>query len=238
MSVPEPARGSGPQLFLLGGMSVDLGFGRVHPPPSIGRTIAFVALWSPNAVQRARLAGEFWGGRGEVHAAANLRSALWRCRRFAPDLLQITATSVALHADVWLDLHHLGDVVRAQTAGGLRPQDSAVLLPEWDDDWVLFERERLRQRLLRRMEKDCEHCLEVGDYDDAAELALHAVGFEPLREHPHRLLIEAHLGRSETYEAVREYDRFRRLLEKELGTEPSPELRALVGPLAPRTDVS
>jgi DNA-binding SARP family transcriptional activator len=55
-----------------------------------------------------------------------------------------------------------------------------------------------------------------------------AVSAEPLRESAQQVLIEAHLGEGNWVEARRSFEAYRDLLEREFGTEPAPELAALV----------
>src|SRR4029077_344554 len=102
------------------------------------------------------------------------------------------------------------------------------LLPDWYDDWVMVERERLRQLSLHALEALAEQLLEVGRLGAALEAALEAVAMEPLRESAHRLLIRIHLAEGNGAEAIRESELCGRLLRDQLGLEPSPQLARLV----------
>ena len=102
------------------------------------------------------------------------------------------------------------------------------LLPGWDDDWVLAERERYRQLRLHTLEDLCARRRDEARFSDALRLGLVAVQSEPLRETAHRQVIEVHLAEGNACEALRQYDAFRRLLQAELGLPPSPAMRRLV----------
>jgi len=71
----------------------------------------------------------------------------------------------------------------------------------------------------------------VGRYADAIEVGLAALRNEPLRESAHRALISVHLAEGNPSEALRQYRQFRELLRAELGLEPSPLIKELVGVL-------
>ena len=78
--------------------------------------------------------------------------------------------------------------------------DSAVdvlrgeLLPDWDEPWLVVERERLRQARLHVLETLARQRLSDGDAPAAAIASLAATQIEPLRESSQRLLIEADLA--------------------------------------------
>ncbi|WIM19641.1 bacterial transcriptional activator domain-containing protein [Microbacterium sp. zg-B185] len=103
------------------------------------------------------------------------------------------------------------------------------LLPGWYDDWIIFERERLRQRLLHAFEALSRLLVQSRRYADAIDAALEAVRVEPLRESAHRTLLEAHLAEGNLVEARRIHLGYSRLLRRELGVDPDPALAALVG---------
>ena len=106
------------------------------------------------------------------------------------------------------------------------------MLADWDDDWVVFERERLRQRLLHAVEALTTHLVDRGRCAEAVEAGLWAVAFDPLRESAQRALITAHLAEGNLVEARRVYVAYAALLADELGVRPSPELTAMVSDTA------
>ena len=83
-----------------------------------------------------------------------------------------------------------------------------------------LDRERFRQIRLHLLETLCEELLEAGRYAQAIEAGYAAVCGEPLRESAYRALIRAHLAEGNTSEAIRQYERFRELLKRELDLEP------------------
>jgi DNA-binding SARP family transcriptional activator len=65
-------------------------------------------------------------------------------------------------------------------------------------------------------------------FGDASAVAAVAVAADPLRESARRTLITVHLSEGNRSEAIREFDRYRALLLRAMGIEPSGDLRRLV----------
>jgi DNA-binding SARP family transcriptional activator len=196
--------------------------------PAAQRLLALLALRGPSS--RAVLAGTLWPEAGEVHAVTNLRAALHRVRRQLPGLLADTRDPVCLDPAVDIDIHQLSTSPArpAGLAGGRTLADD--LLPGWYDDWLFFERERVRQMWLHSVEERAADLAGAGDFRHGLDLALVAIGCEPLRESAHRLVVSIHLAEGNPSEAVRAFDAYRLLVSDELGLEPTQQMRQLVAP--------
>jgi DNA-binding SARP family transcriptional activator len=105
------------------------------------------------------------------------------------------------------------------------------LLPDWYDEWVLFERERLRELRLHALEALATRLPAAHRWGAAMDAALAAVAADPLRESAHRVVIETHLAEGNCCEAIRHYVLFRDLLRRRIGIEPSVEVGQLLGDL-------
>ncbi len=105
---------------------------------------------------------------------------------------------------------------------------SADLLPDWYDDWAVIETEEWRQLRLHALEALAGSLVAAGRFGDAAAAAVAAVRAEPLRESAHAALIRVHLAEGNQSEALRAFERYRVLLDAELGLEPTPRLVGLV----------
>jgi DNA-binding SARP family transcriptional activator len=136
--------------------------------------------------------------------------------------------------DVLALARELVDVARDTRVG--EPAKSAELLelfssdvlPSWEDDWVVFERERVRQMRIHAIEALSMRLCREDRHAEAVEAGLAAVAADPLRESAQRVLIEAHLAEGNTVDARRQFDSFCALLSRDLGVLPSPVLTALV----------
>jgi DNA-binding SARP family transcriptional activator len=203
---------------------------------SARRVVAFVAV-TGRPVGRTLLAGALWPDTSEDHARADLRSALWRVRRSGHSLIEAADGELWLSPDVEVDLHTAVALFDRLIDGGttafedVDPTVSALscdLLPDWYEEWVLVERERVHLLRLQALEALSRRLQSCGRYARAVQAGLAAVAGEPLRESAHRAVIEAHLGQGNPVEALRQFHRLRQLLREELGVEPSPQTCQLV----------
>lgn len=224
------------RLSLLEGFSLTQSGRPLQLPMGTQRLICFVALHD-GPLQRIFVAGSLWPDTTERHAAANLRSALWRLSQPGPTpVLIATAKTLALAQTVWVDAREASEAARILQA---RKSTDATRLPpftrftkdlllDWYEDWVIIERERFRQVRLHALENLSTIHRRAGRFAQAIDAALAAVSGEPLRESAHRVLIEAHLAEGNKSEAFRQYDLYCRLLRAEVGVPPSTALESMV----------
>ncbi|MDH6464349.1 DNA-binding SARP family transcriptional activator [Micromonospora sp. A200] len=221
------------RLLLLGGFRLLHGRRPVVVPRGLQRTIALIGL-RPGAT-RAQLAGLLWPGVPEERALSSLRTALWRLRRDPSCPVIADGDTVRLHPTVDVDVDELARAdARVSQGGDPRPAAAVLaagrhdLLPGWYDDWVLLERERLRQLRLHLLDEMARAHLRAGEHGEALQAALEAMAAEPLRETPHRLVVQVHLAEGNACEALHAYFDYRDLLRRELQLEPSAAMRALI----------
>lgn len=100
-------------------------------------------------------------------------------------------------------------------------------LPDLTDPWVDECREDVRRLHLRALACYAQACLGLATATELASAARELVRSEPLDENGHRLLMRALAARGDRAEALREYERLRRMLLDELGVGPGPATRAL-----------
>ena len=101
------------------------------------------------------------------------------------------------------------------------------LLPGEEGVWVERKRRELAGVLVRALECLTDACLESGDPSEAVQCAHELIELEPFRESGYRRLMKAHVSAGNTAEALRVYERCRRLLADELGAYPSPETKSI-----------
>lgn len=224
-------------LRLLGGFSVDGTDGSIALPISAQRVVAYLAL-QDRPVRRTRLAGILWPDTTDVRAAANLRSALWRARKSAP-LIGDFHTSLALSPDVDVDARRLRHSAEDAMLAWVRGTSGGVafdleLLPDWYEDWVVAERERFRQIVLRGFNGLVPRLVARGRPEEAIDIGLHAVRLEPLSETSHRSLISAYLAAGDRAGALRRFHEYEAILRDELGLAPSGATVGLVRHLLAR----
>jgi DNA-binding SARP family transcriptional activator len=197
-------------------------------PLGARRLLAYLALNGPTA--RPVIMGALWPNVGERHARGCLRTMVWRLNRDEPRLVGPAGDALVLRPEIAVDTRAFSDSAHSILHGSLPPTaERAVLrfgdlLPGWYDDWVIFERERLRQLRLHALDALASRLAADGRYDDALDAAIESARLEPLRESAHRAIIAIHLAEGNVAEALRHYELFGELLRAELGIEPSPQL--------------
>jgi DNA-binding SARP family transcriptional activator len=105
-------------------------------------------------------------------------------------------------------------------SGDLSPRDER-------GDWALPARRALSDCYQGLLLDAAETAVALGEMREAVEFAGRGLGLDPFSERAARALMRAHAGGGEVSRALREYDRFRRMLAQELGSEPSSETRQL-----------
>jgi DNA-binding SARP family transcriptional activator len=99
--------------------------------------------------------------------------------------------------------------------------------PEVEGQWVDRVRDHLREVLLGALCVLSEGYAHLGRHQLAVHTAEQAITLSPFRERTYQLLMQAHAATGNPAEALRAYDRCRRLLAEELGVEPAAETTAL-----------
>ena len=209
-------------------------------PMSAQRLMAFLAL-HPHPLRRVHVAGALWLDSPEERAFASLRSALWRLQTAGGDLVETCGGQIGLHPGVLVDFRDATCVARALLEASAGDPSPAVewgvlageLLPDWDDDWVIVEREHHRHLSLQALEVLSGRLLATGASAQALEIAVGVFAREPLRESAHRLMIRVHLAEGNSFEAIRQYRLYERLTLERIGVPPSAKMRELVRDLLP-----
>jgi DNA-binding SARP family transcriptional activator len=224
-----------PRLRLLGGFVLEIAAAPVPLPLQAQRVLAYICLNMPIRAMydRGMLAERLWAGSSVRRSHASLRTALWRIRQTDTRLIRTAAGTVQLGDQVRVDLHEgqaWADRLLAPADLSFADADltglAGDLLPGWEEDWLLMERERVRQLRVHALDALAHRLLVVGRHAQAIAAALAAVDVEPLRESAQATLIDIYLAERNTSEAVRQYDRYANLLWQELGLPPSPDLAA------------
>jgi predicted ATPase/DNA-binding SARP family transcriptional activator len=223
------------QLRVLAGSPAD---GAPHPFRGLPKTLplwAYLLLHHKQALKRDRLAFTFWPDASEELARTNLRRHLHDLRRALPapspdaPWLLVEGESVQWNPDApyWLDVAEFERL--SATPEGLAAAVSLYtedLLPEVYDDWIFFERERLRNLLFADLERLIAQYQARGDLKRAIACAGQILRHDPLREETARLLMTLHHRAGDRNAALQEYRRIERGLRDELGAPPMPETQA------------
>jgi DNA-binding SARP family transcriptional activator len=183
------------------------------------------------------VASALWPGSDERRASATRRSALVRLHGIAYPVVDVRRQSLRLMEEVWVDFIDSRELAYRLIDGRARATDivpasiadlSLDLLPGWSDDWMTVEAEEWRQVRLHALEALSSLFTSEGRIPDALAAALAAVRGDSLRETARLAVVRAHLAENNRSEALREFQRYRRLLYEELRLEPSVTFAKLV----------
>lgn len=219
---------------LLGDFAMSADGEPVSVPANVERLVAYLALHSiPQP--RVNVACALSMDVPESRAGARLRGALWQIERTAAGWVHRDGCRLSLTPEVSVDLplaiahaRRITDESQELAVDDMGFDDLMFdLLPHWDEEWLLFERERLRQARVHALEKLCVQLAKRGRLAQAIDAGIAAVATEPLRESAHRALITAHLAEGNVSEARRQFFSYRDLLEERLGIAPTRTLRDL-----------
>ena len=216
-------------------------------PGRQGRVVfAYLAAQSGRPVPRDELAELLWGDEPPATWEKALRVLMTKLRALLEECgidgsTALTSAfgcyALTLPAGTWIDVEAAADTLeraeRALAAGDLGEAHSEgslaaelarrSFLPGQDGSWVEGRRRDQHELLVRSLECLNEASFGAEDFAEAARHAEEVVELEPYRESGYRLLMEAHAAAGNRAEALRAYERCRRLLADELGAYPSPE---------------
>jgi YVTN family beta-propeller protein len=220
-------------------------------PGRQGRLLfAYLAVQRGRPVPRDELAAALWGeappatwDKALTVLVSKLRLVLTEAGLDGPHTLTAAfgCYRLELPEGTWIDAvaaaDAAGEAERALAAGDPAAAKTAALLAESltrraflpgdNGAWVEDKRRELADIRSRAVTALAGACLRTGAGGEAASWAQQAIGLEPFRETGYRLLMEAHAADGNRAEALRVYERCRRLLADELGAYPSPETEAV-----------
>ena len=193
--------------------------------------LAYLILHGHAPQSRHSLAFLLWPNSTEAQAHTNLRTLVHRLRQALPEADRF------LHADTqtlqWLsNAPFTLDVADFENAISFANSSTALrqavdlyrgdLLPGCYDDWVLPERERLRQTFGEALERLLLLLERVQDYPTAIHYAHRLLWHDPLHETTYRHLMFLHALNGDRADALRVYQTCVAVLRRELAVEPSP----------------
>lgn len=199
---------------------------------------------------RDHLAALFWGEMATMPARKYLRNALWRLRQVlqsagaSPDTyLFISEESISFihQSDHWLDVAEFEEAItalqdvppRSLTAVQALQLEEATRLYVGDllvsvyDDWVLFDRERLRILYLNTLSKLMVYYGLHGSYERGLTCGEHLLAVDNTREKIHRQIMWLYYLQGDRNAALAQYKHCRQVLREELNVQPMEETSLL-----------
>lgn len=228
------------ELRLLGAPELRRGATRVSISSAKAVALLGYLALAPTAQSREQLLDLLWPTSPPEAARKNLRNTLWAIRTALGDtVLAGTSERLGLGPGVDLDVRDLLAAAQPAQADPAALQlaleryrgpllDGVTLrdAPEWEI-WLTGERERLLQRFNAAAASLMELQRAAGDWAGLARTAGLALAHDDLNEPAHRALMEALARRGDRAGALRQYDRLRSSLDRELGAAPDGDSEAI-----------
>jgi DNA-binding SARP family transcriptional activator len=238
------------RIYLTGRLMVEAESGLLDEedlPARQGRIIfAYLVLHRRRPIPRRELANALWGDELPEAWEASLSALLSRLRSLFRKL-RLDADLAALSGSVHLRLPHCWvdlDAARnaldaaegflrggqakdawAQAAVAISILERGFLQGE-ELPWIMRERDRIHGEHLRTLELLADVTLLLGEPASSARFARLCSDLEPFRESAYEREMRAEIQMGNRAEALRTYERLRKLLADELGADPSPPLQA------------
>jgi DNA-binding SARP family transcriptional activator len=235
------------ELRLLGGMHLTRNGAPVtdHSSKKGLALLSYLAI-SGRAHSRDELAGVLWGDMPDTEARANLRGVLFNLRRLVAPYLHVDRQMVAFdrQSPYWVDVAHFQSgilqIESVKPENRIESLREAVELYCGDlmegfyvrgapafEEWLLVEREQLRQLAIQGFYMLAVHYTTQGEYAAAIRYTTRLLEMDPWREEAYRqqMLLLALSG--QRCAALAQYETCRRILEYELKVEPAEETTTL-----------
>lgn len=233
------------QLVLLGGFQARAAGQEINVPGRKERALlAFLAMPVGEARSRDKLAGLLWSDRGDTQARESLKQAVFKLRKsldgVQPSPLRADREFVTLDMEaVTVDVAEFEQLIDAGTMEALA-QAAALyrgdLLDGLDlrdlafEEWLLIERQRLRNLAREALAKLLDRHMSGDAHDQAGDAARRLLSLDPLREAAHRALMRIYAEQGQTALALKQYQLCRDALQSELGVRPEAETEGRVDP--------
>ena len=214
---------------------------------SRGIALLYYLATSGQEHSRDSLAGLLWPESTDGQARKNLRDVLANLRRVLAPYLTISRHTVGLNpeAAINVDLRQF-EVALESARQSATPSDeyaalhTAMSFYRGDfldgvyvanasdfEEWILTERERLRQLALQALHTLTIYAGQYKQYLEGIDYVTRLLTLDPLREETHRQLMLLLTLSGQRSAAIAQYETLRQLLDEELGVEPTDESQTL-----------
>ncbi len=230
------------EVVLLGGFHVRSGGQAIDLPGRRERALlALLAMPAGEQRSRDKLAGLLWGDRGDKQARDSLKQAILKLRKsldsVRPQPIQADRDSVTLDGGaVTVDVAEferlIGEgkseaVARAMALYHGDLLDGFNLRNSAFDEWLLLERQRLRDLARDALAGLLDGLMADGAHQTAGAVARRLLVLDPLREVAHRAVMRIYAEQGQTALALKQYQLCRDALQSELGVRPEAETERL-----------
>jgi len=203
--------------------------------------IAVLALSRNFTCSRSRIIDLLWSSRSKEQARASLRQSLWSLKKVLGDsadgILQVDRKRIGLNPDlIRTDIDESHELIDAANNDSL---EKAVSLYRGDlleglviqdrqwEEWLDQERESLLSKQAKLLCSLIDHYSAENNSGQLIDTARRLIELDPYREQGHRALMWGYAGSNQRALALKQFERCRELLQRELNTSPAAETQEL-----------
>ncbi|MCP4417388.1 MAG: hypothetical protein GY805_12255, partial [Chloroflexi bacterium] len=192
---------------------------------------------------REQMADLLWDATSTSQSLKNLRTLLWRMRKWMPDL-KVTRKQVTYRGETAVSTD-LQTVINALASDNPQNINEALRLYEGDllsgfylndaprfNEWLLLEREQLRQRVITAYRQLCSVYVKQSDWSQGIDVAQRWLQLDPFDEEALRELMQMLAADGETSSALKQYNHSKLHLWDEFAVEPEQATQALAEQLS------
>ena len=199
--------------------------------------LAYLAI-AGQAQNRELLADLLWDSASTAQSLQNLRKLLSRMHNSLPEL-KVTRKQVTFRAETAVTCDYLS-LIKAIASGSIQEIDTALNLYEGEllhgfylhnatrfNEWLLLEREQLRQQVVAANRQVCFAYTEQQAWDKGVAAAKRWLALDALDEEALRYLMQMQAADEQIEAALQQYGLTRQRLGHELGVEPEQATQAV-----------
>lgn len=200
--------------------------------PKTTPLLAYLLLHQAEPIPRETLAFTLWPDEPERKARANLRRHLHYLRQALPDSTDWFESDHRSVAWISAEITHLDvaeferQIAYEQTLASGIALYTGDLLEHEPDDFLFYERQRLRDLYLNALSRLVQLQRQRGEWQPAIQTAQTLLRADPYREDALRQLMALQAQSGNRSGAIASYDQFAALLEADLGIAPMPDTQA------------
>lgn len=197
--------------------------------------LAYLAI-RRDSVSRAELDTLLWPEQDDEGARRSLRGELFRLAQVVgkeavlEDSRGLRINAEVLEADLWgfEEGAERGDPAALERYRGRLLEGFHIRDAEPFESWLQAERERVQERYLGLLKHLAQQAEAGQDFARGLQYLQQAIAVNPLDETLYHRVIRLHGLKGDRVGALKWFERLERVLEEELGVEPSPEVQALL----------
>ncbi len=229
------------EIFLFGTPKLKNNGGTLKLPTSTDaqHLLIYLLLNRKKSHSRTLLLGIFWPESSETRARKALSQAIWYIRRDFPELLETNHKSISVSSSlpIWVDIEEFKSLITDKNKISQNLEKAIQLyrgnlLEGLYEEWLLLEREHLRELYLQTLEQVIQKKKSEAKYQEALDLSLKLAESDSLRENAHREIMRLYFLLERPKAALKQYKVCEKILKEELGLEPEIETTALAEEIA------